>query len=78
MDDDYTPTIKAENVQPGMVLQFAGTAMVSNENGDFAVWEAEIDSVEFEGDIVFWLTPDGAHESFKVYADPDKHYPIVA
>jgi hypothetical protein len=78
MRDDYTPTIKAENIQPGMILQFAGTAVAHTEHGDFAIWEAEVDWVEATGDIVLWVTPDGHHESLKVFADPTKHYPIVA
>jgi hypothetical protein len=80
MSDDFTPTITAPNVQPGMVLQFAGTTLVETEDHSIPIWEAEVNSVERpngDGDWGFWITPEDSEVALFVWVEPDRHFPIV-
>ena len=62
MSDTYTPTIKAENIQPGMVLDFHNAIAESAGKTLLNLGEAEVISVE---------GPDGLGEYFGIWASPE-------
>jgi len=59
---DFTPTIKVENIQPGMVLNF--TDMVAESAGQtiLNLTEGEVISVE---------APDGLGDYFGIWVSPE-------
>lgn len=83
MLDDYTPTVHANNVSEGMVLQFGGALAAAAANGmSVPLWAAEVTYVEKPdglGGFGFYVKPEDAEDGLDLYltADDWKEYPIV-
>ena len=71
--DDYTPEIHGNNIQPGMVIQFAGT--VTAEDAQAPVFAAEVTGRAGNG---LWLIPEDApHAEVFAQIDPNRVYAII-
>lgn len=79
---DFKPTVHAEHVSPGMVIDFEGDLgeLMAREIS-VSIFEAEVVDVEEPdglGERSFWVRPvDGEHVEVFVWADPDRQYAIV-
>lgn len=76
-----TPTIKVENVTPGMVLDFGGELVLDSSERGIYLGEAEVISVERPdglGGYGLWVSPeDGACPELYVAAFSDARYRIA-
>ncbi len=81
MLDDFSPSITAEHIQIGMILQFAGQLADTPILGPVPVWAAEVVHTEAPdglGEHVgLYVLPEDSEQEVYVEADPQRHYAIL-